>query len=156
MCTLVSTVCVTIKFSTDTRTHGYRNRRLKIQELVQIAPRLRWLCQECCRIYTCKWHLRANIDSTYEGANLSNADYNYIFQTTREFNSNWLGRNTASLLIASGRNFLMPTLLTELPSFDKHRLMGQIQSTPPFCMTQSYTMRTIIRILSQHSTYTHV
>ena len=43
--------------------------------------------------HTCEWHLRANIDNTYGGANLSNADYNRVFQTTRAFNSNQLERS---------------------------------------------------------------
>ena len=77
--------------------------------------------------HTCEWHLCANIDNTYDGgANLSNADYNRVFQTTRAFNSDQLGRNTARLLVAFGKNFFMPTLLTKLPSFNKHRLTGEI------------------------------
>ena len=76
--------------------------------------------------HTCEWHLRANIVNTYGGANLSHAAYNRVFQMTRAFNSDQLERNTASLLVASGRNFLTPILLTKLPSFDKHQLMGQI------------------------------
>ena len=56
----------------------------------------------------------------------ANAEYNRVFQMTIAFNSDRLGRNTASLLVASRRNFIVPILLTELSSFDKHRLMGQI------------------------------
>ena len=57
---------------------------------------------------------------------LSNADYNRVFQRTRAFNSDRLGKNTANLIVASERNFFMATLLTELPSFNKHWLRGQI------------------------------
>ena len=77
-------------------------------------------------VHTCKWQFHANIDNTYGGANLLNTDYNRVLQTTRVLNSDRLGRNTASLLVASGRNFLTPTLFIELPSFDKHMLMGKI------------------------------
>ena len=96
------------------------------QKHVQIIYTIATLATRSMLAHTCEWHLRVNIDSTYGGATLPNADYNCVFQTTTVFNNDQLGRNTASLLVVSERNFLTSTLLTKVPSFDKHRLMGQI------------------------------
>ena len=115
----------------DTGTGVQQKRVWAWQKRVHIIYTIATLATLSMLAHTCEWHLRVNIDSTYGGANLPNADYNHVFQTTTVFNDQ-LGRNTASLLVVSGRNFLTPTLLTKVPPFDKHRLMGQIWSTPPF------------------------